>query len=365
MISHPQQTRPPFESIARVNAWLDSRSAPAQSTPRPDRRTPGAGSSAEMKLADGETVRETPLAIPQRFGSLSGVLVEPLQRPHHALTVVLLNAGAVRRIGPNRLWVECARRWATRGVTTLRLDVEGIGDADGEVSPYAQDTALYVPELVPQVLSAVDFLHARGQGERFVLGGVCAGAYWAFQGAARDPRVCGALLVNPRALIWDAGLGPARDLRALITEPFSLSRIRRVATGPRLRLFLRWLLAGPARRLRRIGTGESAGAAVERDLDAIFDQLSVTGKRILMLFSAHEPLDDELVRSGRAAKLAAGGNLTVERVAVRDHTMRPVWAQQQAHAALDRAIERELSLSAAAHSRPGSPLEPVSPSPTA
>lgn len=342
MTSHPQQAHPPLEVIDRVNAWLERSSRPIRSGPPATQPVPGARSSAEISLGNGRAVRETPVAIPQSFGVISGVLVEPPQRPRHDLRVLLLNAGAVRRIGPNRMWVECARRWAADGVPTLRLDVEGVGDADGDAAPYVSDAGLYVPRLVPQVLSAVDFLQARGDGERFILGGLCAGAYWAFHGALRDPRVTGALMLNPRALVWNTGLGPARDLRALLTEPFSLAKIRRVATGPRLRSFLRWVLTAPSRALQGVGSRRPTPIA-EHDLDVALEQLRRGGKPALMLFAEHEPLYDELIRSGRAAELAAWPGVTIERIAVRDHTLRPNWAQQQAHAALDRAITRELA----------------------
>jgi len=58
---------------------------------------------------------------------LSGVLTEPLGSGEGVLCAILLNAGAVRRIGHHRMWVEVARRWAARGVPTLRLDVVGVG----------------------------------------------------------------------------------------------------------------------------------------------------------------------------------------------------------------------------------------------
>ena len=35
--------------------------------------------------------------------------------------------------------------------------------------------------------------------------------------------------------------------------------------------------------------------------------------------------------------------MTLERIAVRDHTLRPNWAQGRAHAILDRAIAAELA----------------------
>ena len=36
--------------------------------------------------------------------------------------------------------------------------------------------------------------------------------------------------------------------------------------------------------------------------------------------------------------------MTVTRLAVRDHTLRPLMAQDQAHAALDHAVESELGV---------------------
>ncbi len=339
MTSHPQQAESSAEVIATVQSWLaGSRAA----TPGPSHSI--AIQSAEIRSDAEHLVRETPIVIPDTFGNLAGVLTEPLDGSDHGLCVVLLNAGAVRRTGPNRMWVEAARRWAQQGVPSLRLDIEGIGDADGAETPYREDGAMYEPELTPQVVSALDYLQARGAGERFVLVGLCASANWAFHVAVLDPRVTGVMLINLRAFFWDRGLAPARDLRALFSEPFSLSRVRRVATGPRLRSFLRWLAGSPARLLHRLITREAPGEAAEREIDAVLDAFVASGKRALFLFTEHEPVYDELVRSGRAERLATAPSVTFERIRVRDHTMRPSWAQAQGHAALDRALAREPEL---------------------
>jgi hypothetical protein len=286
-------------------------------------------------------VRETALVISASSVRLAAVLSEPVDDRADGLCVVLLNAGAVRRIGPSRLWVEAARRWAAAGVPVLRLDLEAIGDSDGDESPYRDDAALYSPKFVPQVIEAMDHLQAHGIAQRFVLGGLCSGAFWSFHSALRDPRVRAVMLLNPRALIWRSGLGPGRDLRALVTQRPSLSKIRRLATGPRLHAFLRWLAATPARVFRRLALRESEAAATERELDTELGRLVSSGRGVLLLFSAHEPLHEELARTGVLARLAAAPNVTVEYVDVRDHTMRPCWAQRELHAALDRALWRE------------------------
>jgi dienelactone hydrolase len=345
MTSHPQRARPPLAVIERVEAWLGDASARADAALIPPSRQPA---RAKLTPADGATITETTITIPQSFGSLSGVLVEPAEAQGHRLCAVLLNAGAVRRIGPSRMWVEAARRWAARGVPTLRLDFEGIGDADGDEGPYREDGALYVPRLIPQVLAALDHLQEQGVGDRFVMAGLCAGAYWSFHAALRDPRVTAAFMINPRALIWEEGLGPARDFRALLTQRPSLTKLRRLATGPRLRAFLRWGLAAPGRWLARLRSHDTAAALAQRDLDVALEQFAASDTGALLLFSAHEPLYDELRDSGRLARLDRLPQVTIEQISVRDHTLRPTWAQQRAHELLDQALERELQVASAA-----------------
>lgn len=342
MTSHPQEAVPPLEVIERVSGWL-AEAAGVASGQLPDSADVLEGASLQAELSLGQTtVTETPIRIPRAFGDLTGVLVAPAHRPAHGLCVLLLNAGAVRRIGPGRMWVTAARAWAQRGVPTLRLDVEGIGDADGDGTPYREDGALYVPGLVPQVISAIDHLQEQGVGERFILGGLCAGAYWSFHAALTDPRVTAALMINPRALVWDTGLEPARDLRVLLRERPSLSKIRRVATPARVRTLVRWLLGAPLRWLRAAAS-PSRPPLIDHQVDQLLERLLASDKRALFLFADHEPLHRELVSSGRIAALQASPHVTVEYVPVHDHTLRPGWAQVQALQILDRSIDRELS----------------------
>ena len=342
MCSPPQHARPPLAVIEHVQAWLDAGSAPRDGSLSSEPLHIDGMCVADIHLGDGNVVRETPISIEQPFGRLAGVLAEPIAQPNHGLGVVLLNAGAVRRTGPSRLWVEAARRWAAQGIPTLRLDAEGLGDADGDETRYSEDHALYSPAFVSQVLSALDYLQERGIGDRFILGGLCAGATWSLHAALRDRRVCAVLMLNLQVVVWDSGLTPARDIHALLTQRFSLSRFRRVATARRVRGFLRWMLGAPLRWLRRLVSGEPSTAATAREVDRALEGLLASNKRALWLFSNYEPLYDELVRSGWADRLAGSPNMTFAHIAVRDHTMRPSWCQRQVHAALDRVVQLEL-----------------------
>jgi pimeloyl-ACP methyl ester carboxylesterase len=346
MTSHPQRAEVPTDVIGRVTAWLDEKSQaatdPSQAVSSTD-GSAGTGATASSSVlirSGGEAeVRETPITIQQPFGSLAGIVSEPANGTRAGVCAVFLNAGAVRRIGPSRIWVEAARRWAARGVRTVRLDVEGIGDADGDATPYVEDGSLYVQALVPQVLSALDDLQQRDLGDRFMLAGLCAGAYWAFHAALQDQRVVAALMLNAGALIWDDDLAPARDFRALLGSKRSWSRIRRNATPERVRALSVWMLGGPKRKLTQRSEANSEQAPVDEALE----RLRGADARAMFLFSAGEPVEEELIESGWMEEMKHWPNVTFEHVPVRDHTMRPNWAQGLVHEALDRALERELA----------------------
>ncbi len=359
MTSHPQQSQVPESVVDEVMTWLAGGEAAAAATAVGSAAAdlaPGidAASAAEpVAIAESATLQiggaeivETPLSIPQDFGDLSGVLTTPTEGAQ-PVCIVMLNAGAIRRIGPNRMWVEAARRWAARGVPSLRLDVEAIGDADGSVSPYADDNALYVDDLIPQVKAAIAFLAERGVAETFVTAGLCAGAYWAMYAGLEDPRVTTALMFNSRGIVWDTGLSASRDLRRAFSQKLTWARIRHNVTGPRLKAVARWLLGMPARWLTRRRGGDDAGSMKDR-VDEVMGRLRASPLRSVFLFSAFEPLEEELRNGGWLPQMEDWPNVTVARVAVRDHTLRPLMAQQEAHAAFDRAVAAELALAATA-----------------
>ncbi|MFI5037852.1 MAG: hypothetical protein ACHP93_05180 [Solirubrobacterales bacterium] len=366
MTAEPQEARPPLDVFTSVQRWLGE--APATATAATGAAnaataaTQPAGASAspvqgQARCAtvpavvscsdagdltiDGVRIRETPLSIEQPFGSLFGVLAQPVEDTGmQDLGAVLLNAGAIRRIGPNRMWVEIARRWAARGVPSLRLDLEGLGDADGDATRFVDVAELYVPELVVQVSSAIDVLCARGAARRFVLAGLCSGAYWSFHGALQDERVVAAFMLNPRTLFWNATLENVRYLRRGLFRPSSwrmilhgdvrLSRMSSVA-----RQAPRSVVKHAVARWRAHGDSD--------ELDLALDQLRSLDKRLRFVFSEEEPLYEELERQGRLSRGERWPNLELDLLPGRDHTLRPANSQRRAHDVLDRALEQELA----------------------
>jgi alpha-beta hydrolase superfamily lysophospholipase len=356
MMAEPQFAQSPQETFAQVAAWLeDSHEPPPEEAEtdlgeRADVAEPHAPARVEATrleeielTIDGARVRERATFVEQPFGRLFGIVAEPLDVEPVALGAVLLNAGAIRRIGPNRMWVEIARRWAARGVPTLRLDLEGIGDADGDADRFGELAELYVPEMVDQVRDALDTMEREGVASRFVLLGLCSGAYWSFHGALADDRVTAALMLNPQTLFWDASQETVRELRkAFLLGSSWLRLLRGGSSMARAGELLREIPAGVAVVARRRLSGQRAAAPGDDALQDALCRLERAGKHCLFVFSGDEPLYRELDGAGGIERLERWPSVELVRIPGHDHTLRPRAARRGAFEALDRALAQEL-----------------------
>ena len=338
MLAEPHHARAPVTVFATARTWLDATSQPA-----PAAVTAAFASASEsLQLPDG--VSERPFSLAKPFGRLTGVLAEPTDGGSGDLCAVLLNAAAIYHAGPNRMWVEAARRWAQQGIAVLRLDLAGIGDADGEFDVSVSWADMFLPGYTDEIRAALDALAEAGLGRRFLLGGLCTGAYWALHAAASDPRVQEAVMINPRLLVWDPEVV---EQRPIAPGGIRLSYWRKINAGSARRAMQSWIWsaraarrAAAARATRRLSGGD--------ELDQLFDGVRSHSAHATLVFGEDEPLRDELVRTGHLARLTEADHATLVELPVRDHTIRPVWAQQQAHAILDRALERTLAVRATA-----------------
>ena len=86
-----------------------------------------------------------------------------------------------RRVGPSRLHVEWARRWAEAGIAVLRLDLPGLGDS--AVQPGETEGEVYAIETGRAGGAAVAMLRARFGAVDCQLTGICSGAPHAYRAA--------------------------------------------------------------------------------------------------------------------------------------------------------------------------------------
>ena len=187
--------------------------------------------------------------------------------------VLLWNAGALHRVGPQRMNVELARRLADLGVTSLRFDLSGLGD-----SVPRRSGSLTGDRAVMDVRDALDCLEKQTGVARAVVIGLCSGADNAHRAAMADLRVCGAVVI-------DGYMYPTLRCRLLYVARFFVNsrRIRNLVK----------------RVLRRVGLlahepGSSHAAAEEafawtmpprRETEADIQSLVDRGVQLLYVFS--------------------------------------------------------------------------------
>ncbi len=366
LTDEPHQAVAPAATIAVVARWLEEGEREAHAGPGNDVAAPatsdtltlpGGGTETPVVLGDGPSA---PVAIITTPGSdpfrCTGARVQRNGSDPGGLCVVLLNVGGERRVGPNRMWVEAARRWAARGVVTVRLDLPGIGDAGGPPSPWGAFLSLYCDELVDATGAALDALAARGLGPRFALVGLCSSGYWGFQQALRDDRVSALMLINPRMLLYDDTLGQAAEARhvrrvvsldvwrQILRGRLTVARVRRLAAA--LLVMVRRVPAMLAARLRARRAGGDA-------LDLAFDRLRDQDTTLGLWFTPDEPVLADLERTGHLDRLDRWPTMTVGHVPgpPDTHTLQVVRMQPLAHDVLDAWLDRQR----ARHAEPAAP----------
>ena len=248
-------------------------------------------------VLSGPNFREEPL----RFGAgsaLFGMLCSPLRAKADAPAVILLNRGLNPHIGWRRVSVDQARGLAAAGITSLRIDVAGLGESRDV--PGRPQNLIYSDQLTPDITAAVDALVARGHA-RIMLAGVCSGAYSALAAAQADPRVTDVVVVNTQRFVWnpresfeDVIRFGMRSMNDYVGDVRSGSALRKlVRSRKRIAPALIFLakrnvknaMARVPLRLRSLVLRTSMAARVAR----FFAPFDARGTRVSLVYSAGDP----------------------------------------------------------------------------
>ena len=187
-----------------------------------------------LRSLDGEcmqgldAIRETPLQFGE-CGRLFAILTEPSHVSDNAETrpvFVFLNSGLVQRIGPCRLYLRLARALAKNGISSLRVDLSGIGDSPSRAGLTLRES------VVADFTDIASVVQDRLGPASLVLVGLCSGADNAIHLVDKHPSVIGLVLLDP-VCNRDKGF----EVRAL------KSYLRECSTNPTLplKIFLRRL----------------------------------------------------------------------------------------------------------------------------
>ncbi len=138
-----------------------------------------------------------------RDGRLCGTLCRPIGT-QSGTAVVIGNAGRDPGYGPSRSGVDFARRLAVEGIASLRIDFAGLGDSPPHEGDADALTPLFDLDRNEDIGSALDVLEGFGY-RRFMVQGLCAGAYHGLRAAIVDPRIDTLLLINLPFFRMEAG----------------------------------------------------------------------------------------------------------------------------------------------------------------
>jgi dienelactone hydrolase len=331
MMGLPHEAVPPVESGEIIVEFLQAGIAHNQND-LPSAKEAIPASSFE------HGVIETICPLTTAAGTIFSILTEP---PAGSLRsdwcLLFLNSGGVRHIGSNRMWVEAARRWATLGIPSLRMDFHKVGESDGD--PNLSVESLYQDDLVQQLGSAIANLRMRLDSHRFLAIGLCSGAYAAFQGALHNPAIRGAILLNPRLFFWDPAVDQRRLNRRVVTGLGDASDWLRLARGEIQPDRLKEAARVVFQKLLRNGHSNNREPQIPREAMArAWSTVERFGTRLTLVFAAGEPLLQEMEEEGQLPP-ATNPLIRCVRVQKVGHTFRSLWAQKQAQEIIDREID--------------------------
>lgn len=337
MLQDPHKTVVPDALLDELVAWLGGGEPGVVAAVGP-------GPAARVRARAGAApVRESLHLLGPSAARMFAVMSEPDGGAAHGPLVILLNAGAVSRVGPNRLYVRWARAWAARGRRVLRLDLTGLGDS--QAKPGRRETELYAAHLVEDVRAAVAALGARD----VVLAGLCSGAYVAYHAALVEPAVRGLLLMNPQTFFFKEGDSldvkgrqTFKDAQHYQRRFFELAAWKKVLAGEVDARRVARVAVARARDLAEarvkdalgfVGIGDAETMSLRRGFGALLDR----GVRVLMVYCGDDPgLDYIRTRLGRHVdRLRRTPGFDMAIVDGPDHTFTPLWAQELLTTLLD------------------------------
>lgn len=349
LVVEPYNVVIPSAVFAETLAWLTV-IYPEPAEPRPA-RPPDQERATTARIPYGQAmVRESVL----RFGAndaLLGVLAEPSQVDPDRPVLLLLNTSVIHRVGPNRMYVPMSRSWAAAGFAVFRMDLSGLGDSP--LPGWQARQRMYSKDGVKDARAAMDFLSTRLGARRFVLIGLCSGAYMAFHTGLEEQRVMAQVLINAQTFDWKEGdsVDVGRKLEYKSFRFYARAAFKRKTWERLLQGEVRWkgiLEALSIRALRYARTSLAHRVARFRSQHGLagttisrFKKLLGRGVRVFLIYSQEDPgLDELALQVGRnASRLRAHRAFRIELIEGPDHTFTPIWSQKRVEQLITDAVK--------------------------
>ena len=120
--------------------------------------------------------------------------------------IILVNSGSNHRVGPSALYVQLARQLASIGFLVYRIDLPGLGDSI--IHGRSQENIEYACTGSHEILDALDAIEKTIVNPRFVIAGLCSGAYFSFHTAIASSKqnITEIYMINPLTFYWEQGM---------------------------------------------------------------------------------------------------------------------------------------------------------------
>jgi alpha/beta superfamily hydrolase len=354
MMLSPHAAAVPGEMVRLAVGWLRDRASSMSSA-----HSEGTDATADSRhsvplsaaLSSGVAITETPVFLdPDRI--LFGILSTPQSASPGARLrrgILLLNAGGTHRVGPNRLYVTLARRWASLGHAVLRMDISGIGDSLPR--PGEAENAIYTANAPADIQQGIRYLRERAGASECCAIGLCSGAYHAFKAAVRGLPLESVVMINPLTFFWKDGMSldaPLPD-RRVISEAHRYQK-----TAFRMQSWLK-LMRGQVNvgrvvqiLVRRTGSvinhycrdlARRLGRPLNDDLGRELESVARRRIGMLFVFAARDPGIELLRTQGGSRVKKLRSQLQIELITGADHTFTTHRARNRLIEVLARALE--------------------------
>jgi alpha-beta hydrolase superfamily lysophospholipase len=352
----------PDAIVGAALRWLrdlageQAQAAPKETQATPHRRhavlPPSAGREPLIGNEGGRPIVEWAVRLPgpERLFAIVSVPEEALpgQGPTGLKAVLLVNAGAVHRIGPCRLYVALARHLAQQGCIAMRLDIAGIGDSPPRAG--SEENGVYTAHAVDDIAVAIEYLRREWSAGEIRCVGLCSGAYHSLKAAAASQPLRGIVAINPLTFFWKEGMSlgypehrVAQDIMRYRNNARSLSSWRKLLSGGVDLWALAHVLGRTAltQLLKPVwATARLLRISLREDLPSELLKVAHAGVDLQFIFAAMDPGVEILRDKGGATvdRLRARGRLGVEFIPDADHTFTDLAARKQLAALLARKL---------------------------
>jgi alpha-beta hydrolase superfamily lysophospholipase len=330
----PHKALVPEAMIAASVEWLTATATATAAA------TAAATATATANATVEDGVVETPVFVDAQR-TLFGIVAQPPNAPRGGRAILLLNAGAQPRIGPNRMWVTLARHWAARGVTVMRLDLSGLGDSAPRAGE--AENAVYSPAGTADIADAAAYLRREHGASTIDVVGLCGTAYHGLKAAAAGVAIDRVVAINPQVFFWDPSAPVGVGTVATNKAASEVARYRQALLKAESwkKLFTGGVKLGTASRIfkkRFVDFSVSQGRRVARRLHVPLEndlstELSAVAKHrihVRFVFTDGEAGEQLLTELGGSTvgRLQKRGAIAIDRVRGADHTFTAVWTHR-------------------------------------